>query len=130
MFDKVLLPPKWLYFDATYFNSYVNMVIAFLYRIMLHVDLNHKSYVNIIMFHSEFRKELLRHTIGKNFFFSNLFSILNTNIYLWLVWTYFIENFIKGIGHKLSNLFRPLPIRILTNSIFHVTCIRRSWTYM
>ena len=25
-----------------------------------------------------------------------------------LVWTYFIESFFKGIGHKFSNLFRPL----------------------
>ena len=42
-------------------------------------------------------------------------------------WTYFIEYFIKGIGHKFSNLFRPLPIHDLTNSIFYITCIRRSW---
>ena len=35
-----------------------------------------------------------------------------------LVWTYFIKYFIKGIWHKVSNLFRPLPIQNLTNSIF------------
>ena len=48
-----------------------------------------------------------------------------------LVWTYFIEYFIKGIGHKFSNLFRPLLIHtcILTNLIFLITCIRRSWTH-
>ena len=43
------------------------------------------------------------------------------NIFYWI--------FFKGIGHKFSNLFRPLPIHILTNSIFHIAYFRRSWTH-
>ena len=52
---------------------------------------------------------------ASSFIWQGIFFYGNPHIcdLVWFGLKYFIEYFIKEIGHKFSNLFRPLPIHIL-----------------